>query len=806
MTPEAGEGYLWRLLASVEAARKGDLLAPMPEGEGVAGEVSRNLGELLRLVRTSGSAADGEPHDHHQRQLELQKAVSSIYRRSLRCRDIDQLAATCLEQVLELTSSSSGFIGELDEDGRVKMIAFAEEGQVSCAVSPELREGLFHGQQVRGIWGEVLSAGRSLITNEPGAHPVHADVPEGHIPLRCFLGVPLKQGGKTVGLMALANKATGYTPVDREAVEQAAVAVIEAMRCKRAALKQQKHHTDIHVAIQESVAELMNSNRALRQELQQRQEVEQQLRQIEGRYRSLVEATTEVVWSADGRGRFVLPQPLWEAHTGQAREYYEGRGWLEAFHEDDRQRIRRAFEPVGETAAPLEAEGRLWNTRRSSYRYCALRGVPLCDDQGQVLEWLGTITEIHQRWLAEREITIRNRISRVFLTVPDRQMYGEVIQVILHAVDSPFGVFGYVDAAGSLVCPTVPEQTRKQSLDASHTMEFSRTSMAGVWQRALDEKQTILCNDPQPEEPGGDLPPRSLSVPVLHQGTAVGLLHLAGKATDYDELDRQQLEALARYIAPVLDARLKREGHEKQRQEAEQALEAKARELERSNMELSQFAYVASHDLQEPLRMVASYTELLRQQYGGQLDHEADTYIDYAVEGALRMRDLINGLLDYSRVESHTSPLTPTSLDEVLDEVLHSLQLPLRQSGAQLERGELPVVYADTGQLARLLQNLLSNAIKFCEDEPPRVRISALRMRKEWVVSVRDHGIGIEPQYQDQIFQIFKRLHPRRAYQGNGIGLAVARRIVERHDGRIWLESEPGEGSTFFFTMKEVPQ
>ena len=411
-----------------------------------------------------------------------------------------------------------------------------------------------------------------------------------------------------------------------------------------------------------------------------------------------------------------------------------------------------------------------------------------------------------ERHRVERDLTLRNRVSNIFLTVPDREMYGKVIELILDNMESTYGLFGYVDESGFLICPSVPAEVWDRGPVGDHTTEFSIESMNKIWQQAIVEKKTIVSNQPTSVPEGYLSIQRSISVPLMHGGEAVGLLHLANKPTDYDQQDRELLEGLAVYIAPVLAARLHRERQEVRREEAEEALERKAQELERSNMELSQFAHVASHDLQEPLRMVASYTSLLRERYTGYIDEQADTYIDFAVEGATRMRELIDGLLTFSRVESGENPRCPTDVGTVLGQVIDTLQIAIRESRAEVETGDMPVVMAASGQLHQLLQNLVANAIKFCGASPPRIRVSSFRMRSEWVVVVKDRGIGIDLEYHEQIFQIFKRLHSRQEYPGVGIGLAVCKRIVERHGGRIWLESTPGEGTSIFFTLPQVPE
>jgi signal transduction histidine kinase/CHASE3 domain sensor protein len=238
-----------------------------------------------------------------------------------------------------------------------------------------------------------------------------------------------------------------------------------------------------------------------------------------------------------------------------------------------------------------------------------------------------------------------------------------------------------------------------------------------------------------------------------------------------------------------------------ERKRFEDILLRQSEELKRSNAELEQFAYVASHDLQEPLRMVASYMQLLAERYQGQLDAKADKYIGYAVDGARRMQALINDLLALSRVNSRGGEFTSTDCESVIGRVLHDLDASIRASNALVECEGLPTVQADERQLAQLFQNLLGNALKFRAAEAPRVRLQAEQQQGLWLFSVRDNGIGIDPQHADKIFILFQRLHSRQQYDGTGIGLAICKKIVERHGGQIWVESEPGKGSTFKFTL-----
>jgi PAS domain S-box-containing protein len=238
-----------------------------------------------------------------------------------------------------------------------------------------------------------------------------------------------------------------------------------------------------------------------------------------------------------------------------------------------------------------------------------------------------------------------------------------------------------------------------------------------------------------------------------------------------------------------------------ERKRAEEELRGVMEDLDRSNKDLQQFASIASHDLQEPLRMVGSYTQLLAKRYEGQLDEKAKEYIAYVVEGAARMQRLVNDLLTYSRVGTRGNPMETRDSHSILGEAIENLAVLIGESKAIITVDVLPIVSADASQLVQVFQNLLANAIKFRGGDIPRIHVSVKEEKYEWVFSVRDNGIGIGKQYAERIFLIFQRLHTREEYPGTGIGLAVCKRIVERHGGRIWFESEPGKGSVFFFTV-----
>jgi len=266
-------------------------------------------------------------------------------------------------------------------------------------------------------------------------------------------------------------------------------------------------------------------------------------------------------------------------------------------------------------------------------------------------------------------------------------------------------------------------------------------------------------------------------------------------ATDYVLKDN-----LARLPVSIRRALAERRLHDDRRR-AEEELARKASELERSNMELEQFAYVASHDLQEPLRMVAAYTQLLAERYHGKLDAQADKYIHYAVVGAQRMQTLIQDLLAFSRAGRGGLDLEATDCNLLVKDAMQNLILAAREGGAIVKYRDLPVVMVNPAQLRQVFQNLIGNAIKFRGSKPSVVQITAERANGDWLFAVSDNGIGIAPEHAESIFVVFQRLHTRTEYAGNGIGLSICKKIIERHGGRIWLESVEGQGSTFKFTL-----
>jgi light-regulated signal transduction histidine kinase (bacteriophytochrome) len=282
--------------------------------------------------------------------------------------------------------------------------------------------------------------------------------------------------------------------------------------------------------------------------------------------------------------------------------------------------------------------------------------------------------------------------------------------------------------------------------------------------------------------------------PLMVGGRFLGSLSFGTRTrTQFTEEELSLMKAMSDLVVSAIE-----------RKRSQKALQLTAEEVKRSNHDLEQFAYIASHDLQEPLRAVDGYVKLLRRRFPQNVDAKALEYINGAVEGAGRMERLINDLLEFSRVGTRGGSFSPADLNAVLDEALHNLQTSINSSQAIITRAALPTLAVDATQMMQLFQNLIGNALKFCGERTPEIFVGAQKEPGRWVFSIGDNGIGIEPQYFERVFQIFQRLHTRKHYPGTGIGLAICKKIVERHDGAIWIKSEPGQGATFYFSLPDT--
>jgi PAS domain S-box-containing protein len=448
-----------------------------------------------------------------------------------------------------------------------------------------------------------------------------------------------------------------------------------------------------------------------------------------------------------------------------AREGVPLESFVSSIHPADRDRVERTIDETLESCGEYEEEYRVRNAE-GEYRWIVARGHVECDEDGTPRTFPGAVADITDRKRAEQALQRHKRqLETLFEVLP--------VGVVVADADGR-----HVDAN-----ETARELWGGAAFDAEDVAEYARYD--GWWAdtgepvapeewtlaRVLDGEEVTEPDVYEIETAGGE------RRTIMAHGMPV----------------RDHTGAVSRGVITQTDITERREYQHK--------LEETVSKLETSNERLEQFAYAASHDLQEPLRMVSSYLRLIENRYADAFDEEGEEFLAYAVDGADRMRNMIEGLLAYSRVETGGEPLEPIELDDVLEDVLETLQVRLGETDAEITAASLPRVEGDGEQLRQLFRNLLSNAITYSGVQPPRVRISAERRGPRWKISVSDEGIGIHPDETERIFEVFHRLHSRTDYAGSGIGLALCQRIVERHGGRIWVDSELDEGSTFSFTL-----
>jgi PAS domain S-box-containing protein len=557
--------------------------------------------------------------------------------------------------------------------------------------------------------------------------------------------------------------------------------------------------------VKERTAELARSNAELQAEIHQRQQTEAALAAEREMVSALMDSIPDHIYFKDRESRFIrINRSMVAAFKLKSPADAVGRSDFDYFSTEH---ARQAF---ADEQALLQSGGSLVNQEEKetwpdgSLTWVSTTKQCLRDRAGTIIGTFGVSRDITDRKKSEQRLTIQYKVARILaesesLAAAAPRILEEVGRSIYWSV----GVVWNLDPAAQVM--RCLETWVEPGLSVPKTLAATRELTIGP--EAEFPGRVWVAGTPAciPDVAGEGSLPRMMTaaqeglrgvfgVPIRAGGEILGILEFFSRRT----------EAAERELLRALDALGSQVGMFMVRRRAEESLEQKARELARSNKDLEQFAYVASHDLQEPLRMVASYTQLIERRYKDQIDEDGREFIRFAVDGAARMQTLIQDLLAFSRVGMRMKPFVPLDCNELVKKALNNLTVAIAENNASIDVGPLPVVRGDATLLIQLFQNLIGNGIKFRGGRPAVVHIRAERgttSPPRWIFSVRDEGIGIEAQYFDRIFVLFQRLHTREEYPGTGIGLALCKRIVELHGGRIWVESKPDDGATFFFTI-----
>lgn len=467
------------------------------------------------------------------------------------------------------------------------------------------------------------------------------------------------------------------------------------------------------------------------------------VQESEAYFRTLVDSSPAMIWMTRPDGYCTYLSRRWAEYTGRNPEDDHGLGWVNAVHPDDREMARAVFLGANTSNQPFNVTYRL-RRRDGVYRWAIDLADPRFDEHGVFLGYVGMVIDVHEAKSSEEYL------SNLVGAIPH----------MIWAADENGQVF-MNNTTYSEYCGLSDDALRGEGWwQVVHPDD--RPAVKTVRKRAIPLREQYSVEQ-RIRRADGEY--RWHLVRAVPREDATGKTTWFGTNTDIHGLKLIQ------------------------------------EELYRSNTELARFAYVASHDLKEPIRVISNYAQLLQRLHREKLGTEGEKFIGFIVDNVSRMYSLINGLLGYSQIGAHTSELTAVDLNEVMGVVLTNLEASIRDTRARVEVSHLPSVVGDRTQMIQLLQNLVSNAVKYRSEQPPVVEVSALNQGTMQLISVRDNGIGIEPIYFEKIFGLFERLHSRSEYSGTGIGLAVCKKIVERHLGRIWVESVPGQGSTFHFTL-----
>ncbi len=655
----------------------------------------------------------------------------------------DTITNVALEEGVRLTASHYGCLGFLNEDESVLTIHHYSK-QLRAESAPGDKPAIIKIHE-SSPWMEAISQRHFIIHNNPTTPDACPPCfPKDHTTPTRYLTVPVFDGERIVALVNVANKESPYTEANARGLALLMANLWQLLRRKRIEEELYKHRTHLELLVASRTTELAHSNAALQVQLTEYAHIEKALRESEERFRLAVTSAPIAVFRHDQKLRYT-----WIHYPKAPFPVYDlvGKTDAEMLSSEEGAAITELKRGVLDTGTGTRATLPL--TYRETTYFYDITIEPLRDPDGHITGLTCIALDITARHSAEE----------------DARREAELLQLTHDAI---------------LVC------------DMDGRIQF--------WNRGAERMYGWRQNNVLGQKSHEILGTHS---PVLLKQITAELLENGRWEGELEQLtcDGHHLVVASRW-ALVRDAKgypsgiLKTNNDITERKHVEENLRL-------SNVELEQFAYAASHDLKEPLRSISGFLQLLQHRYAGKLGSDADEYIRFAVDGAGRMRKLIDDLLQYSRVGRQGRPFAPTDCNAVLKTVIGNLQPALVEQQGTVTSDPLPTIMADSTELTQLFQNLIGNAIKFHGSKPPAIHVVAKQRPGEWVITVRDNGIGIDSKDFQRIFVIFQHLHSLEEYPGTGIGLALCKKIVERHGGRIWVESTPGSGSAFHFTLPE---
>lgn len=538
-------------------------------------------------------------------------------------------------------------------------------------------------------------------------------------------------------------------------------------------------------------------------------ESDDQVRENEQRFRSLISAITDVPWTTDPEGAFVTPQPAWTAFTGQAWEEHRGFGWLNTLHPEDRDRIMQTWQEACEKRSLYEAHGRLWHETTNEYRYFTARATPILNEDGSIREWVGACQDVHERKLAEQRLATRAAQQAVLYGFAER-------------ANRTFTLAEIYNAALDALLTTLPcDRASILLTDEKGVMRFTAwRGLSDEYRRAVEGHSPWApdARDPQPFCIGNvaeaDLDPGLRAtvqkegiaalafIPILHEGRLMGKFMVYWNTANRCEADLQLCQTIATNLAWAIERKRGEEGLERLVKERTAALRETVGELEA-------FSYSVAHDLRAPLRAMHGYASVLLQEARSKLAPKEIGHLETIARSATRLDGLIQDVLSYTRVLRANAPMGRVELGHLLrDTIANYPDFQAPKAEVTIE-GELPAVLGNTALMTQCISNLLSNAVKFVvEGVTPKIRVyaenSSLPSSPSVKVYFQDNGIGIEPHNHGRIFRMFERIHPASEFEGTGIGLTIVRKAVQRMGGEVGFRSEPGRGSTFWIALQKA--